>query len=84
VWQVWGRGEAHTEFRAGNVKGKDRLEDLSVDGKITLKLIFKKWKWRAVTGLIWLRVRTGGGFCEDCNEPSGYVICGEFLDYVRR
>jgi len=42
MWQEWGREEAHTAFWRGNVKGKDHLEDMGVDGRITLKLIFEK------------------------------------------
>jgi hypothetical protein len=38
----------------------DNLEDLGVDGRIILKLGFKKWE-EAWTGLIWLRIGTGGG-----------------------
>ena len=55
------RGQAHTEFWTGNVTEKDNLEDPGVNGRITLKFIFKKWDGRARTGLIWLRIRTGGG-----------------------
>jgi hypothetical protein len=35
------------------------LEDLSIDEKIILKLILKKWDEEAWTGLMWLRM-TGG------------------------
>jgi hypothetical protein len=31
------------------------------------------------TGLIWLRIGTGGGSCECGNEPSGSIKCGECL-----
>jgi len=37
------------------------LEDLCLDGKIIFKLIFKEWGEDAWTGLIWLRIGTGGG-----------------------
>jgi len=33
----------HTEFSLGEVRGRDHLEDLVVDGRIILKCIFKKW-----------------------------------------
>jgi hypothetical protein len=36
------------------------LEDPGLDGKIILRCIFKKWDG-ALTGLIWLRIGTGGG-----------------------
>jgi hypothetical protein len=37
------------------------LEDIGVDRRIILKLIFKKWDVKAWTGLLWLRIWTGGG-----------------------
>jgi hypothetical protein len=37
------------------------LEDLGVDGRIILKFIFKQWDGEAWTGLLWLRIGTGGG-----------------------
>ena len=38
------------------------MEDSGVDGGIILKRIFKKWDGEAWTGLIWLKIGTGGGF----------------------
>jgi hypothetical protein len=35
-------------------------KDLSLDGRIVLKLIFNKWNGVARTGIIWLRTGTGG------------------------
>jgi hypothetical protein len=37
------------------------LEDRSVGGEIILKWIFEKWDGRVWTGLICLRIGTGGG-----------------------
>jgi hypothetical protein len=56
-----GRGEVHTGFCSGDLSEGDHLENPGVDGRIILKWIFKKWDWGAWTGLIWLRIGTGGG-----------------------
>jgi len=40
---------------------RDHSEDLGLDGRITLKLIFKEWNGDVWTGLFWLRTGTGGG-----------------------
>jgi len=37
------------------------LEDPGVYGRKILKLTFKSWKGEAWTGLLWLRIGTGGG-----------------------
>jgi hypothetical protein len=55
------------------------LGDPGVDGRIILKLIFKKWDGGPWIGLSWLRIRTGGGIFECGNEPLGSIKCGEFL-----
>ena len=36
------------------------MENPNIDGGIILKWIVKKWGGEALTGLIWLRVGTGG------------------------
>jgi hypothetical protein len=38
----WEKREMHTEFWPGNLKGKERSEDIVVDGKIILKWILGK------------------------------------------
>jgi hypothetical protein len=44
----------------GNLREGDHMEDPGVDGRIIIRRIFRKWKGRAWTGLIWLRLGTGG------------------------
>ena len=51
----------HTGLWWGNLREKDHLEDLRVDGKKILKCNFRMWSWEVWTGSSWLRIRTGGG-----------------------
>jgi hypothetical protein len=37
------RKELHTGFWWGDLRERDHWEDLSVDGRIILKWLFKKW-----------------------------------------
>jgi hypothetical protein len=41
----WGRGEAYTGFRRGNLRERDHLEEPGVGGRIILRLNFRKWDW---------------------------------------
>jgi len=58
---VWGRGEACTGFWWGNLKERDHMGDSGVDGRIILRLIFRKADVGVWTGSGWLRIGTGGG-----------------------
>ena len=55
------RGEAYTGYWWGNLRERDHLGGLGVDGRIILKWIFRKWDVAVWTGLMWLRIGTGGG-----------------------
>jgi hypothetical protein len=44
----------------GKPEGKIYLEDPSVDGRIILSSIFRKWLWVEWIGLIWLMIGKGG------------------------
>jgi hypothetical protein len=45
----------------GKLEGHSPLGRSGVDGRIILRWIFRKWAVRESTGLIWLRIGTGGG-----------------------
>jgi hypothetical protein len=55
------QGRGAYRILVGRPEGRNHLEDPGVDGRIILKWIFKKWDGAAWTGLIWLRIGTGGG-----------------------
>jgi hypothetical protein len=54
------RRGSYRGFCGGDLKERDHLEDLSVDGRKILKYIFKN-RDGAWAGLIWLRIGTDGG-----------------------
>ena len=61
MWHVWGKGVIHRGFWWGDPKEVEHLQDLSLDGKIILKWIFKKiergridWLHTAEDGDGWL------------------------------
>ena len=58
------RGEErrYTGFWWGNLREEGNLGDPGVDGRIILRLIFRKWNVGVWTGSSWLRVWTGGGY----------------------
>jgi hypothetical protein len=48
-------------FWSENQKGRDKSEDLGVDGEIILEWILGKECGKLWTGFIWLRIGTNGG-----------------------
>jgi hypothetical protein len=58
------RREVHTGFRWETLRERDYLEDLSINGSIILKWIFKKWDWEELSELTWLRIGQVTVSCE--------------------
>jgi len=56
-----GRGETCTGFWWGNLGERDHWGDSSLDRRIILRWIFRKWDVRLLTGSSWHRTGTGGG-----------------------
>ena len=56
-----GTGEVCAVFWWGNLRERDHLGDPGLDGKIIIRWIFRKWDVGVLTGLVWLRIGTGGG-----------------------
>jgi len=61
MWHVWERCEVYTGFWWGNLRERDYMEDPGIDGRILLSWILRKWDVGVWTGLICLRIGTGGG-----------------------
>jgi hypothetical protein len=45
-----GSNEMYTEFWSGNLKGRDHMEDLGVDGRIIIEWVLKK-----LGGNVWIK-----------------------------
>jgi len=73
----------HAKFRWGDLRERDHLEDLGLDGRIILKWVFKTWVEGTWTGLVWLREGQVTGSCECGYEYSVSIKRGDFLGYLR-
>jgi len=56
-----GRQKVYTGFWWGNLRERDHFEDPGLGEIIILRWIVRKGEEGAWTGLIWLRLGTGGG-----------------------
>jgi hypothetical protein len=61
MWNACGTEDVHTEFWRGNLRERENLEDLDVDGRIILTLMLKRSVVRARNILIWLTIEASGG-----------------------
>ena len=57
-----GRIQVHVGIWWGFLRERYHFEDPVVDGRITLRWIFRKWDLVVWAGSIWLRIGTGGGY----------------------
>jgi hypothetical protein len=48
-----------------------------------IKIIWKKWDWKAWNGLIWLRIGTVGESLRCGNDIPGSLKRGEILDLLK-
>jgi len=55
------RREMYTGVWCGNQRERDQLGDPSVEGRMILRWIFRKWDVGVWTGSSWFRIRTSGG-----------------------
>jgi hypothetical protein len=39
MWNVWERGEVHTGYLYGNMRERDHVEDLGVNGSMKMNLV---------------------------------------------
>jgi hypothetical protein len=76
-WHVWGTRELHTRVWWGNLKKRDHLEDLGIEGRIILKWILNR--------IVKLRVDASGsgqeqkaGCCQYGNKPLDSIKCMKF------
>jgi hypothetical protein len=56
-----GRGQACTGFWWGNLRERDHVGELGLDGMIIIRWIFRKWDVGVWTGSCWPCIGTGGG-----------------------
>jgi hypothetical protein len=66
-------------FWWGNLRERDYLGDIGIDGRIILGWVFRNWYVGLWTGLGWLRIGLVAGNCEYCIEHLGSIKCREFL-----
>ena len=76
-----GGEDVHTVCWWGNLKESKHLEDLGVDGWVTVKFIFKISVGRVFTELIWFS--TSGRFLCMWQSTFGFYKMWEFCDWLR-
>jgi len=65
-------------FWWGDMRERDHLGNLVIDGMIILKWILKKLDREALTGVLWRWIGTGGGCLHKQYLNSGSINVGNF------
>ena len=85
LWDVTcERGEAHVVSWWGNLRERDHLESLGVEGKLMLEWILTESVWMAWTGLIGSGRGQLAGYCECGNEISDSIKCGRLFPWLKK
>jgi hypothetical protein len=50
MWHVWETIQVHTGFRWGNLRDRDHVECLGVDGRKILKMDLQEVRWGGMVG----------------------------------
>jgi hypothetical protein len=66
----------YTGILVGNMRGRENFKDITLDGGVIFRYISKKCAGMARTGLIWLRIGTGGDTYECDDKHLGSIKCG--------
>jgi len=80
MWRVWGRIEVCTVCWWESLRQRGHWGDQDIDGRITLRWIFRKFEGVMGTGWNWLRIGTGGRYLWVRCGTFGFHKCGKFLD----
>jgi len=67
----------------GGPKERDHSEDLGVEERIIIKLIFNTWNGEPCTGFIWLRIGTWRALADGALNLPDSKNSVEFLDNLK-
>jgi hypothetical protein len=75
--------EVRRRTLVGKLQERTRLDCLGIDGRKIFKKAFQQQIRLLWSAYIWLSTGTSRRVCEICNEASGSIKRGEFLDELR-
>jgi hypothetical protein len=74
MWHVWGAGTNTHKVSLRKSKRKKSFGRLTHSCECNIKVYLKEVQW---AGMDWIHLSVG--FCEDSNEPSGYIKFSNFF-----